>query len=157
MGKSMRVAVLAGVAAAVISSPLAAQSVKPGLWEMTIVSKMVGGGLPANAGANTMKMKLCIKPEDTKAGWQDMVKNMQPDDDGECTMSDLKESGGTYSYTTKCKSGMSGKMSGTISPTLMQQSGDMVFADASMNMKMTFNNTGKWLAPTCPPGTLGAK
>lgn len=157
MPKPMHIAALAGLAAATFASPLAAQSVKPGLWEMTINSKMVGEGIPGNAAANAMKMKICIKPEESQAGWQDMVKNMQPGDGDDCTISDLKQSAGAYSFTTKCKSGMSGTMTGKISPTLMQQSGDMVFADESMNMKMQFNNTSRWLAASCPPGTLGAK
>lgn len=157
MVTSVRIAVLAGLAAVAFSQPAAAHSVKPGLWEMTINSKMAGGGLPAGMMPNTMKMKVCIQPEESKADLKDMLKAMQPGEAGDCTISDLKESGGSYSFTTQCKSGMSGKMSGRIAPTEMQQSGDMELAAGGRNMKVNFNNTGKWLADTCPPGTPGAK
>src|SRR5690606_2852558 len=67
MVTSVRIAVLAGLAAVAFSQPAAAHSVKPGLWEMTINSKMAGGGLPAGMMPNTMKMKVCIQPEESKA------------------------------------------------------------------------------------------
>ncbi|HEY4545562.1 MAG TPA: DUF3617 domain-containing protein [Pedomonas sp.] len=157
-----RAGVAAGLGVAVISAiafsgPVAAQSVKPGLWEMTMATRMVGEGIPDGAGSRTMKMNLCIKPEDAKASWQDMAKTMQPGEDGDCTVSDFKASGQTYSFTTRCKSGMSGRMTGKITPEAMHQTGDMVFAEGGSTMKMNINNTSKWMGATCPPGTPGAK
>ena len=158
MPKLMKITVLAGLAAASVAlAAQAAPAVKPGLWEMTFNSKMTGANLPPGAGSNSMTMKICIKPENAKADWQDMIKHMQGEGQNDCTISDMQESGGNYSFTTSCKSGMSGNMKGSYSPTTMTQSGDMTFADKNMPMKMTFNQSGRWLAEVCPPGTPGAK
>ncbi|MCH8685321.1 DUF3617 domain-containing protein [Pedomonas mirosovicensis] len=150
-------AVVAGLVALGLAGGAAAgPSVKPGLWEMTIKSKMSGGNLPPGMGENTMTIKFCVTPENATAAWEDMAKTMDMGEDGECAISDMKEANGTYSFSTKCTSGMSGTMTGKITPTSMEQSGDMAFADKTMNMKMSFTNLGKWVGPTCPAGTPGA-
>lgn len=149
---------LAAGLALLLASPAAAQSVKPGLWEMTMVSKMTGEGIPAGMGENTMKMNVCITPEDAKASWQELATSMQKETKGECVVSDFKQmGGGAYSFSTKCKSGMSGRVTGKITSELMQQSGDMVLAGGSKPMRMVMNNTGRWKGSTCPPGTTGAR
>lgn len=151
-------AVLAGVALLAASGTAAASTfaVKPGLWEMRVKSKMSGEGLPPGLGGTTTTFKVCITPEDAKASWKDMVRHMQGNTEDECTYSDLKESGGAYSFTTKCKSGMSGTMKGVIKSTTMEQSGDMVFREGGQSMVMNFTSSGRWVADTCPPGTMGA-
>lgn len=157
-----RLGVAAGLAVAVFSivafsGPLAAQSVKPGLWEMTVATTMAGQGIPAGAGARTMKMNVCIKPEDAKGSWEDMAKTMQPGDNGECSVSDFKVSGQTYAFNTSCKSGMAGRITGKIGPEVMEQSGVMTLAEGGSTMKMNIQNKSRWMGSTCPPGTLGAK
>lgn len=154
-----RSGVAAGLVVAVFSvvafsGPLAAQSVKPGLWEMTIASRMTGEGIPQGMGARTMKMNLCIKPEDAEGSWEKLLKTMQDED---CTISNLKVTGQSYSYDTACKSGMKGQMAGKITPEAMEQTGDMVIAEGGSAMKMNFNNKSRWLANVCPPGTLGSR
>lgn len=158
MAKALWITIMAGLAAASVGTPAqAAPAVKPGLWEMTFNSKMTGAELPPGAGSNSMTMKICIRPEHAKSNWQDMIKHMQGEGQNDCTISDMKESGGNYSFVTKCKSGMSGNMKGSIAPTTMKQSGDMTFADESTPMRMTFDQSGRWLADTCPPGTPGSE
>lgn len=157
MSSSVVAAVVAGlVVVAASGSAAAAPSIKPGLWEMKVKTKMAAADLPPGLGENTTTVKFCVTPEQAKASWQDMVKQMQGAQQNECAISDLKESGGTYSFTTKCQSGMSGTMKGTITPTSMEQSGDMKFEGEGMDMKMTYANSGRWLADACPAGTLGA-
>ncbi|MGK2286038.1 DUF3617 domain-containing protein [Pedomonas sp. V897] len=150
-------AIAAGLAVVAIGSKAAAPAftVKPGLWEMRVTSKMAGAGLPAGLGANTMNFKVCITPDDAKASWEDMVKHLNAMKD-ECTVSDLQESGGTYSFRTKCKSGMAGTMKGTIKYTTMEQSGEMSTGAGGQAMAFTYNNAARWVADVCPADSLGA-
>lgn len=151
-----RMGLAAGIAL-LLAGPAAAQSVKPGLWEMTVVSKMAGEGLPPGMGEHTMKMNICITPEDARASWQELAASMQKETNGDCAATDFKQlGGGAYSFVTKCKSGMTGRVTGKITPESMQQSGDMVLAGGGKPMKMVVNNTSRWKAATCPPGTMGA-
>ncbi len=154
LGKPM-VAALA-LALAVLATPLAAQTPKPGLWEMTIASKVSGDTVPQGHGGRTMKMLVCIHPEDVKGGLEQLAQNMQAGDE-DCAVSDFKMSGQTYSFNTKCRSGMTGKMSGRVSDEAMEQTGDMEFAEGGSVMQMNMKNTSKWIGATCPPGMLGGR
>ncbi len=79
----------------------AQQQMQPGRWEMSSAMKMQGMQMPGQ------KWNHCFTSQDIAEGKQHKM------DDGQskCTMSDMKTSGATYSYSFACNS-KEGNMSG---------------------------------------------
>jgi hypothetical protein len=111
----------AGISLAIVAAALGAQEIKPGLWEVSMTMQMAGMALPG------VTVKHCLTAKDIAAGKQ---YNMS-DKDSTCNISNLKTSGGSYSFDMACTSPQ-GKMTGSAKGTTTTTS----YA-TEMKMRMT--------------------
>lgn len=92
-----------------LASPVLAQEMSPGLWELTAEMKMQGMAVPPN------KFTHCYTAKDIASG-----KQYGMDEKSKCTISNMKNVGGNISYDMTCAadgSKMTGAVKGTMSAT----------------------------------------
>jgi len=93
---------LAAIALVSLASPLLAQEMSPGLWELTAEMKMQGMAMPPN------KFTHCYTAKDIASG-----KQYGMDEKSKCTISNMKNAGGNISYDMTCAADGT-KMTGTV-------------------------------------------
>lgn len=132
----------------------------PGNWKNTMaMTKFEIPGAPPEVAERAKAMlgqsqttEACMSPEEAKAGVRTMSSGMQQ---GDCTMEDFKQGGGTMSGTMVCK-GMTGigapkmAMTGTYTPdkVTMVMSGEVTDdklpgGKANMEMSLTSERIGE--------------
>lgn len=94
---------VAGLAAAAAGAALPAM--EPGFWEITV--RMEVSGMPQSMPASTFRR--CYRPEEVKD-----LRRTLPDQKGDCTVSDWKQSGNTASWKTRCGGEMPMTLSGNM-------------------------------------------
>ncbi|MFN3884073.1 MAG: DUF3617 domain-containing protein [Rhodocyclaceae bacterium] len=97
---------LSALACLMLASPLFAQEMSPGLWELTTEMKMQGMKMPAQ------KFTHCYTPQDIASG-----KQYGMDEKSKCTIRNMKNDGGNISYEMICEA-EGGKMTGTVKGTI---------------------------------------
>jgi len=123
-------------------SAVAATTMKPGLWEITVQTEMPG--MPVKQPPVTMRQ--CYKPEDVKDP-QRMIPRQQ-DAGFKCDTRDYKMSGDTATWNLQCSGqgmSMNGKGSMTMKGESYSGSSVMEMKTAGQNMKMSQNMRGKWV------------
>lgn len=156
MVRTFLIAMVVGIGTGLIAlNAFAAPQFKPGLWEQRVSMTMSGAGIPAGAGGGRdATVQICMQP--TKDSWQSMLRRMQEDSKGDCSMKDIKEAGGSFSFTMACKSGLTGQVKGTFTPTSIQQTGVMSMGGQGGAMQMNYTSAARWKADSCPEGAPGA-
>lgn len=94
---------VAGLAAGAVAA--APPAMKPGLWEVTMSMEM--SGMPQSMPATTVKH--CYRPEEVK----DLRKTL-PKQQGDCQVSDWKQTGNTASWKMSCSGQMPMTMTGNM-------------------------------------------
>jgi hypothetical protein len=107
--------------ALILAAPAAAQTMQPGLWEIT--SKMTGMDMPSMPAAaakamagRSVTLRHCLKPEDIAKGPERLFGQTN----GECRFLDHSMKGGKLSSTMQCKTAAGEtlvKSSGSYTPT----------------------------------------
>jgi hypothetical protein len=151
-----------GLIVAMPVSVMAAQHVKPGLWEITIQTKGAGmpdmSQLPPEAQAqmkamgikmsgNGMTTRSCVTPQEAAA-------DPKWGEDKNCKVSNMKWNGQTYSADIVCKGGQNGH--GHITATLLSpdhytattsmtviQDGQSTTMDSAIEAKLVSTDCGK--------------
>ena len=100
MKRQLWVALLAGTVLSVSAPALAADMMKPGLWEVTTTVQMPG--MPFQPPPQTMRH--CYTAQEVKE--EPVPKN------NDCKITDLKSSGNKVSWKLECKGEMAGKGEG---------------------------------------------
>lgn len=88
-------------------SPVVAQEMSPGLWELTTEMKMQGMAMPPT------KFTQCYTAQDIAAG-----KHYGMDEKSKCTIRNMKNVGGNISYEMTCVADDGSKMNGTVKGSL---------------------------------------
>jgi hypothetical protein len=117
----MKRILIAFVFASLASLSQAQQQMQPGRWEMSSAMKMQGMQMPGQ------KWNHCFTAQDIADGKQHRMEDGQ----SKCTMSDMKASGATYSYSFACTS-KDGNMSGQA-----KGSGTNTSFNTEIKMRMT--------------------
>lgn len=102
MNKTVQIIPLVGFLLLLPSMAAAAETMKPGLWEITTSMEMPG--MPFQPPPQIVRH--CYTPQDVK-------EELIPRDD-DCKVNDLKSSGGKVSWKMECKGEMAGKGEGEI-------------------------------------------
>jgi hypothetical protein len=117
----MRIAHAFGLAALASTAALAADTMKPGLYDYTV--KMEMPGMPFEMPPQ--KMQSCVKQEDV-----DLGKQYQTQRDQDCQVKNLKQSAGKASFDMTCKDGTTARA-------------EYTFSDTSMSGKTVMNRQGQ--------------
>lgn len=138
------------ILAALVSTAVVAQTVRPGEWETAITTDSVSmaGGDAAIARmmqGRTTRVRSCITPEQAKAGPQEMLKRTK-----DCRFTKYQVAGGRLSSEMMCSqpggSTMRSSTTGSFTPTSFTAKSRMVMTGgAAMTMAATVN--GRLLGP----------
>ncbi|MFZ5608995.1 MAG: DUF3617 domain-containing protein [Pseudomonadota bacterium] len=143
-----------GVALALGATAVAAAPAKPkpGLWSTRLEMGMAGGSALAMPA---IEADFCLTPKEAARDWRDWITAMNQATSQQCSFADFTQDGDSYGFTMTCQPGMQGRMTTTVSPTLLTQKGEMTMTRAGMAMAMTYSSLSRWRADLCPAGTPG--
>lgn len=124
-----------------VAVPAAAQSLKPGMWETTSqMTSMEMPGMPAEMkqamAGKAQTFRYCVRAEDVAKAPERLFQGS----DGRCRYTQFKMTGGSLNAVMQCQGGMTGRMTGTFTPTSYAATNDMAM---SGGMKMTSRVTGR--------------
>lgn len=124
-----------------LAAPAAAQTMQPGLWEATSqVTSMSMPNMPAGMkqamAGKTHSIRHCVRAEDVAKAPERLFQGS----DGRCRYSEFKMSGGKVDAVMQCEGGMTGRMSGSFTPTSYTATNDISITGG---MKMSSRVTGR--------------
>lgn len=137
------------LALALAALPAEAETMKPGLWEITTRSVGIPGMPPEMAAAmpaRTMTTRQCLKPEDVAGGPARL--SGQPGED--CRVIRQDQKGASFESTIACGAGdeaVTIKAKGTATATSYEGSSEIAMAEMDEPLTSTFS--GRLVGP-CP-------
>ena len=145
----MKKFVLIPLTLACAAFPAEAETMKPGLWEITTKSMAIPGLPPEIAAAmpaKAMTSRFCLKPEDVASGPARFSGQAEED----CRVLKNTQKGAAFESTIACGSGdeaITINSKGTSTGTSYEATSEVVMAD--MDGPMTSQFTGRLVGP-CP-------
>lgn len=124
-----------------LAAPAAAQTMQPGLWEATSqVTSMAMPNMPVDMKqamvGKTHSVRHCVRAEDLAKAPERLFQGS----DGRCRYTEFKMSGGKVNAVMQCQGGMTGRMTGSFTPTSYAATNDI---STTAGMKMSSRVTGR--------------
>jgi hypothetical protein len=124
-----------------IALPAAAQTMKPGMWEGTSqVTSMSMPNMPAGMkeamAGKAQTFRYCVRAEDVAKAPEKLFQGS----DGRCRYTQFKMTGAKLDAVMQCQGGMTGRMTGTYTPTSYAATSDIAMTGG---MKMTSKVSGR--------------
>ena len=162
--------VIAFLAGALLSLPVHATDIKPGLWEVSTQTKLPGNmampdlsslppellaklqqkGIQVSGGAGgNVTARACVTPEQARKG------ELPQPADSHCSTSSIRKNGDSLSWQLSCQSGghsLQGSGQATLlSPTQYEGSSSMTLSDPQHGaLTSTTTLSGRWISAACP-------
>lgn len=146
----MRIAIIGILAAfAVIPQSHAAETIKPGQWQITTTPQTIDmPGMPAGMASamlgKPMTLSVCITPDDVKQGPRALFSASK----GKCDYSKFDVAGGKIDLVAECKGGrgisIKTSSTGSFTPTSYDVASKSEMTGPH-SMKSTARSSGKWV------------